>query len=563
MNNTKAERFRVGWALTLGLGLIAAPSIARAEELKKFSGYTRPGIPTAPPGPIKIAGDKAAQDAIGATVYFKVFERGNDDEVDPWGTGIKDLDRWFVPGRAARGRNAESLDTSARYLYLYQVVNDSYRPAQVKSVAIRLLIPPHLITSWGHFVQRADKGAARGFGFTMLFDHPDPKTPKAKSMVLPLSTDHAGVNDELYRDPAPYFYPPKPYGISPILLNNKPMPLTDGEDTGRAPERVMLHSMFNFEGAPNWLVKDKVAMPLMPFTRPALPGVNLGNPFFNPMMPAGMGAMGMAPGMPGMMAGNGVGPGVDPRHAPAVAAYWNDDPLRPGVAGVQPGQRSTIFGFTSNFPPVYEDVRVRGNVPPPFKGPAAPAADGGSANLRADGEVPTPVAFEQCIPPLGHAPGSFGGPIGQVGAGGGLLRGGGGFGGGFGFGFPFGGGGAGGGGMMGGGAGSGTGSSSPTTSTATASPVATGALLALLLSRLPLTSQTQAVNVNVAQSQSQAQAQAQSQAQAQAQAQSQSQHVGHHGHVVPEPAAVVSALLGLPGLALLIRRRKKTAGLPV
>jgi len=167
MNNTRTERSRVGWALTLGLGLIVVPSVARAEELKKFSGYTRPGIPTAPPGPIKVAGDKALEGAIGATVYFKVFERSNDDEGDPWGTGFMDLDRWFVPGQASRGRNAESLDTSARYLYLYQVVNDSYRPAQVKSVAIRLLIPPHLITSWGHFAQRGDKGAGRGVGFTI------------------------------------------------------------------------------------------------------------------------------------------------------------------------------------------------------------------------------------------------------------------------------------------------------------------------------------------------------------------------------------------------------------
>lgn len=160
MNNTRTERSRVVWALMLGLGLLLAPSVVRGDELKKFTGYTRPGIPTAPPGPIQPAGDKAAEGAIGATVYFKVYERSSNDEGDPWGTGFMDLDRWFVPGQALRGRNAETLDTSARYLYLYQVVNDSYRPAQVKSVAVRLLIPPHLITSWGHFTEKGDKGAA-------------------------------------------------------------------------------------------------------------------------------------------------------------------------------------------------------------------------------------------------------------------------------------------------------------------------------------------------------------------------------------------------------------------
>ena len=272
MNKTRAERLRVGWAWMLGLGLMAAPLMARAEELKKFSGYTRPGIPTAPAGPIKVDGEKAGEGAIGATVYYKVFERSNDDEGDPWGTGFMDLDRWFVPGQALRGRNAEVLDTTARYLYLYQVVNDSYRPAQIKSTAVRLLIPPHLITSWGHFTERGEKGAVRGVGFSMLFDHPDPKTPKAKSMILPVSNDHAGVKDDVYRNPAPYFYPPKPYGVSPILLKNKPMSLTDGEDTGREPERVVLQTMFNFEGAPNWLVKDHVTLPHTPFMRPALPG---------------------------------------------------------------------------------------------------------------------------------------------------------------------------------------------------------------------------------------------------------------------------------------------------
>ncbi|HTU22585.1 MAG TPA: hypothetical protein VMG10_31390 [Gemmataceae bacterium] len=561
MKNMKAERSRIGWVLTVGLGLLVTPSFARAEELKKFTGYTRPGIPTAPPGPIQVAGDNA-EGAIGATVYFKVFERGNDDEGDPWGTGFVDLDRWFVPGQASRGRNAESLDTSARYLYLYQVVNDSYRPAQLKSVAVRIIIPPHLITSWGHFAERKDKGAGRGVGFSMLFDHPDPKTPKAKGMTLPLSTEHAGVNDDLYRDPAPYFYPPKPYALSRILLNNKPMPLTDGEDTGREPERVVLQTTYNFEGAPNWLVKDGVAGPLMPFLRPGMPGANLGNPFFNPanpLMPPGMGGMGVAPAQPGVVGAKAAGPDDALRRAPAVVAYWNDNPLLPAVAGNRPGQRSTIFGFTSNFPPVYEDVRVRGNAPPPFKGPAAPAADAGPANLRADGEVPTPVAYEQAIAPPGHAPGNFGGPIGQVGAGGGLLRGGGGMGGGFGFGFPFGGGGfgGGGGGMMGGGGG---GTSTPsTTTTSTTTPVATGTLLGLLLSRLPLATQSQAVNVSVAQSQSQAQAQAQAQGQGQS---SKPGVGGHHGHVVPEPAAIVSALLGLPVLVLLIWRRKTAAPLP-
>ena len=95
------------------------------------------------------------------------------------------------------------------------------------------------------------------------------------------------------------------------------------------------------------------------------------------------------------------------RRAPAVVAYWTDDPLRPGLAGFQPGQRSTLFGFTSNFPPVYEDVRVRGNSVLPFRGPVVFTADARAANLRVDGQVPTPVALEPCCVPTSPAAGSF------------------------------------------------------------------------------------------------------------------------------------------------------------
>jgi hypothetical protein len=615
MNRQKGKWLMLGLAFLFGMGL--SPCLAQAGEMPKFTGYTRPGIPTAPPGPIQVAGDKEADNPIGATVYFKVFERSDGDDSDPWGAGYKDLDSAFVHGPASRGRNAEKLDTTARYLYLYQVINDSYRPAQVKSVAVRLLVPPHLITSWGHFAEKPEKGKGRGVGFAMHFENPDPKNPKAASRVLPVSTDHPGVTDNIYRNPAPYFYPPNPYSLSNIQLGNKPAPLTDGEDTGREPERVVLQSGFDFEGAPNWLVKDRTRIPMSPFTRLALPAANLENPYYNPaspLMPAGMGGLGMAPMMPGMLTANAAST-VDPLwHAPAVVAYWNDDPLRPGMAGMQPGQRSTIFGFTSNFPPVYEDVRVRGTSTPPGKGPAPAAVGAPGANPAVDGEVPTPVALEQCIPPLGHALGSFGGPIGQIG-GGSLLRGGGGFGGGgFGFGFPFGGGvggggmggGMGGGGSGGGGTGSGTGTTTTTptsgtgtgagqgTATSTATAALASSLLSLLANRIAANNQllnavaletrllnnittgnqnvttgnqnvttgnqTQAVNVsvNVAQTQSMAQSQSQLQIQAQAQAQLQVQ-TQIPSQVVPEPAAIISALLGVPFVLLLIWRRKVVA----
>jgi uncharacterized membrane protein YgcG len=514
----------VSWVLALGLALV--PSAARAEGLTKFTGYTRPGSPTGPEGPIKAVGLPPDQTPIGATVYFKVFELGDGDPADPWRTGFKNLEDFFVAGKAMRGRGSEKLDTTARYLYVYQVINDSGRDGQVKSAAVRLLVEPHLITSWGHFTQKMGEGV-KGVGFSMYFVNTDPNNPKIKNMILPVSTAHSGVTDRVYRDPAPYFNAPKNYGLSNILIGNAPVPISDGEDTGREPERVVLQTMTNFEGAPNWLEKDHVQLPgLFPYTRLALPFSDLYNPYYNPSSP-------LTPvGYPADSMGQGAVRMTEAlRRAPAVVAYWADAPLRPG-------QRGTLFGFTSNYPPVYENIRVRGN-PLPAIQPAAGAPDVRPANLRADGEVPTPVAFEQAAPPTaGGGGGSLGSATGGISSGGSLLRGGGGFGGG-GIGFPLGGLGGGLGGGTGGGTGNGTpGQQQPQAQTQTQPQQG---------------NQTVELALNVEQAQAQQQAQAQAQEQHQRQRQNQQQR---HGHVVPEPAAVVPALLAIPIVLLLVWRRR-------
>lgn len=561
MNNRRIRRSCAGWVAVLALSAALVPSSARAEDVTKFTGYTRPGNPTGPAGPVEKAGRKADEPALGATVYFKVFELGDGDN---WDTGFKNLENYFVPGQASRGRASDKLDTSARYLYLYQVVNDSYREGQVKSTSIRLLVPPHFITSWGHF---ADKraSAGKGVGFSMAFANA--KDAKDRGKVSPLSGERPGIADPLYRDPAPYFNAPKPYGLADILLNNKPAGNAEGAETGRVPERVVLQTMDNFEGAPDWIDKDRVKLPgSVAGTKLAQPPSDIANPYFNPTSPlAPMGAGLMMSG-----AATSAGQRIESlRRAPAVVAYWTDEPLRPGKAAMQPGQRSTVFGFTSNYPPIFEDVRVRGNAVAEVKGPVAPTADGAASTVRADGQVPTPIGFEQ---PLHRSPalGSFGGPVAGIGAGGALLRGGsgmgmrgmgmmGGFGGG-GFGGGFGGGGFPGG---FGGAGGGSGNNNGTPSNQQQQPQ----LLALLN---PLTGTvTPAVNVSQSQSQSQTQSQSQSQSQTQSNDPTGGQpgpndppghhHHGHHGHVVPEPSAVVPALLGLPLLFLLVWRRRTAA----
>jgi hypothetical protein len=495
--------------------------------------------------------------AIGATVYYRVFDLSDGDPDDPWGTGFKRLTDILVPGSASRGRGSDKLDTAARYLYLYQVINDSGRPAQIKNTAVRLLVPPHLVTSWGHFAFK--KGdAIRGIGFAMEFDLRDAKTPKAKTVMLPVSAEHPGVVDHIYRNPAPYFLAPHGYGMASILIDNAPRPIAealDAEDRGRAPEKVLLQTMANFEGAPNWLERDQVQVhTLLPYEQLTTPFSGLYNPYYTPLNP-----LIPSPCSPVVAQGSALGgltTGVSTSslapealwRAPAVVAYWSDETLLPG-------QRSTLFGFTSNYPPVYEDVRLWGNPAPPVVPPASCCC------LRAvlpviDGEVPTPAAFEGGLPLASGGPsvGALSGPLAGIGAGGGLLQSGG-FGGFGGLGAGLGGGGLGGG--TGGGNGSGNGNNQQAQNQNTTPSIPFPA---------PPTPSTQNATATVSQNQPQPQAQAQAQLQGQLQAQLQGQlqaplHIpaprpnqDNNQNVVPEPAAFVPALLALPVLWLLIRR---------
>src|SRR5205807_2262580 len=88
----------------------------------------------------------------GLTVYFMVVDRKKGprgQEGDAWNMGIKDFDKSFV---AAADSDDKKLDHKARYLYLYQVVND--RPGStvdIVQISIRLRVDPRLLTSYGYF----------------------------------------------------------------------------------------------------------------------------------------------------------------------------------------------------------------------------------------------------------------------------------------------------------------------------------------------------------------------------------------------------------------------------
>lgn len=178
-------------------------SVHRSTTLMK-SGMTFPGYPD---DSVDVDGvsvipakgelvQKRVERVLGATVYFAVYDRlggrerpegfersyGTDRretaENDTWDTGLANVDTRFVAGKNYTGSYSPQLDTRARYLYVYQVVNDrnildpskvnekgevrsvsfaadagepKVKANDVASFSLKLLVDPRYITSWGHF----------------------------------------------------------------------------------------------------------------------------------------------------------------------------------------------------------------------------------------------------------------------------------------------------------------------------------------------------------------------------------------------------------------------------
>src|SRR5262249_23215189 len=125
------------------------------EGIGSCAGYTRPGNP---PDRLDAGGkiiyavdDKDDKLGVGATIYFMVLDRADGAASDTWGTGWKDFDAAFRAGMESRHVRSPALDTAARYLYLYQVVNDRKTAKGIHAASVQLLVEPRCITSWGHF----------------------------------------------------------------------------------------------------------------------------------------------------------------------------------------------------------------------------------------------------------------------------------------------------------------------------------------------------------------------------------------------------------------------------
>ena len=475
------------------------------------TGFTRPGVPNDSRGPggqvVLVSTDvEASKRAVGGTVYFMVLERKDGDTDTPWGGGVKDLVERFRRGVDAGGASSPGLDTGARYLYLYQTVNDRGTDLPVQSTTIQLLpdLKKREITSWGSFT---------GVGFAL------PARAGGRDGILPVSTTikDAGEAEPIYRSPAPAVPATRPYRLSVLPTRRGPFSEQPGGGVARIIQEVL----------------DPVQEPDY------------------------------------VLLLTGSAEGTSARASrPRFRSIWNSYLLK--------GARSSVYGFTSNRPPVLQPVeltgigiQVRGGIRPAVAEDAA-AGTRDSVAVPAEGRVPvprpetiTPLAAEPAAGPTvpGGPPLLLPGPATPVpvavpggSAGGGPSSGGGPSGAGSLAGFG------------GGGTGGGSAASGPILSQGTQQRQQTAQSQQQQQSGFGSPTQLQQLNLSVqlavqqntqvSQHQSQSQNQSQTQAQHQQQNQSQGQSGGPPSELIPEPPAAILALIGLSFLVWLLRRQR-------
>lgn len=350
-------------ALLGALVILLIGTTDAATPLPDYTGYTRVGFPPADdridPKIAPAAGPDAR--ALGVTVYYMVLDRkganARGTTGDIFGTGIPGFDAAFVAGKNS---DRDRLDTEARYLYLYQVVNDSNREAAVKSTSIQLIIDPRLITSWGFFSDRKknEKGLVvrRGLSFLAPGENGDKGVAEG---IRAVSTDFPAVSDRRYRSPAPPITSKRPYGFSTISLGERPA--APGDDTGKEPETVLLVTNADF-------------------------GIGEENPYRRSILRTDTDALPEFEDEDGVTRSRSRLRDEQRRRWPAVRAVWSDeDPLRKR-------ERSTLFGFTSDYPPTMENVAVGGRMMRVNPGAGIPAIPG------ADGKIAPAVGDEKKAP---------------------------------------------------------------------------------------------------------------------------------------------------------------------
>lgn len=122
--------------LTIAAILLAVPAAAHADFLAGFTGNTSPGVLSSTGG-------------LDGTINFTVLDKLYDIRGDAWGSGFSGFNAAFRPGVDQNNRPSPALDVRAKYIYIYQVVNDGPTQTPIDLTAVRLYVDPSYITSWG------------------------------------------------------------------------------------------------------------------------------------------------------------------------------------------------------------------------------------------------------------------------------------------------------------------------------------------------------------------------------------------------------------------------------
>lgn len=149
--------------------LVRAPAFTN-EEIQQFL-------------KLDLKGKAGSYPIHGGTVYYHVFENTGLHDGDSFETGLSGLEQLFNPGDSRTEGASPRFDRKAKYLYLYQVVNDRSldprefakvieKPAKddavslavsvektvakiyrddIASFSLKIHVDPLYITSWGHF----------------------------------------------------------------------------------------------------------------------------------------------------------------------------------------------------------------------------------------------------------------------------------------------------------------------------------------------------------------------------------------------------------------------------
>jgi len=569
---------------------------AAARPAIEVAGYTRPGNPddkfTADNQLIRrvtFEGEVKTFKIMGGTVYFAVFKNTGLIDGDTFSTGLANFDAKFEAGRSFRDSMSPRFDRKAKYLYLYQVVNDrnidpriteTKGPAgggivnpflvpgkldanmkapateDIASFALKLITDPRYITSWGHFRDSgfiANVADVDGTGKVVKNVVDDGKGNKVDgpTKIMPIAFSHVpAIVTKLTRPE--YLRRARAhslgeleagFGVDKSDLNLK-------QSKAHADMQALHgkldkeHTLVNYVGN---LIKASDAGKEPDFVQL----LYLSAEERAALVPAGM---------------------LDAFEDEVTRAIFRVDWRNANL--LKQGNRSVVFGFTSDLPPVSAPIRIdtpRASVIGEglrlanyFSDEGIARAPGGEGIVNVAGAAAAALALAMgtalgnavtpAAPPaevgLGGIAGGFSGLGGVTGGGGG-----GGFVPGFG---------------GGGGFGTGTGNGN-TTGTQSQTGTQSGA------QNITITN-TVTTNFDATLTNQQNQNQNQSQFQIQNQNQNQNQHQnnrnnngrhGHHGHrgnncsgnnghVVPAPASLLLGLLGLPGL-LLLRRRNNNA----